>query len=100
MTPFDHRGVMIVLILLEQKVLPALDMVALEDVLGPPSPMVPDALADVVTDLFNLVLVHILQGSLRHNGRLILQRVSLRRLALLMIHLIVGLGLRLILLLN
>jgi hypothetical protein len=91
---------MIVLILLEQKVLPALVMVALKDVLGSTSPMVPDALADVVADLFNLVLVHILQSSLRHNGCLILQRVSLRRLALLMIHLIVGLRLRLILLLN
>ena len=75
-------------------------MVGLEDVLGSPSPMVPNALADVVADLFYLVLVHILQGSLRHNCGLILQRVSLRRLALLMIHLIVGLGLRLILLLN
>lgn len=62
--------------------------------------MVPDALADVVADLFNLVLVQIWQSSLRHYGRLIQQRMSLRRLALLMINLIVGLGQRLILLLD
>ena len=66
-------------------------VVALEDVLGPPSPMVPDALADVVSYLFYLVLVQLWQSSLRHNCSLILQRVPLRRLALMMSHLIVGL---------
>ncbi len=75
-------------------------MVTLKDVLGTPSPMIPDALADVVAYLFYLVLVQLWQSSLRHNGRLILQRVPLRRLALMMIHLIVGLRLRLILFLN
>ena len=74
--------------------------VALKDVLGPPSTVVPDALADVVAELFYLVLVDIRQSSLRQYGCLILQRVPLGRLALLVIHLIVGLWLRLILLLN
>ena len=75
-------------------------VVALKDVLRPASTMVPDALTDVVAYLFYLVLVQIRHGSLRQYGCLILQRVPLWRLALLVIHLVVGLWLRLILLLN